>query len=236
MAELHTLQQQLQQCFAQAIISTKYDRNELTIEVEREHLHAFCLALRDDYHFEQLMDVCGVDYLEYGVAQWETGKATGKGFDRGVDLEGIQATPKYNKTRFAVVYHLLSISKNLRIRVRTYVDDDMPMVDSVNDIWEAANWFEREAFDMFGILFTGHPDLRRILTDYGFVGHPFRKDFPLSGEVEVRYDAKEQRVIYEPVDIEPRVLVPKIIRHDNRYEAQEQEEASPDDKQGDDSK
>ena len=193
---------------------------ELTIEIDRKNLKTFCLALRDEHllAFEQLMDVCGVDYLDYGYSEWETQTATSSGFERGVEKGAArERVIPWDKPRFAVVYHLLSVTHNQRLRLRTFVDEAQPMVDSVIDIWSSANWFEREAFDLFGILFKGHPDLRRILTDYGFIGHPFRKDFPLSGRVEVRYDAMQQRVIYEPVDILPRVLVPKVIREDNRY-------------------
>ena len=170
-----------------------------------------------------LIDLCGVDYSEFGMTQWDSETVTSTGFSRGVEQPHQQAT--LNKPRFAVVYHLLSINLNQRLRIRCFVPDETLILDSVADIWKSANWFEREAFDLFGILFDGHDDLRRILTDYGFVGHPFRKDFPLSGEVEVRYDAKQQRVIYQPVDIEPRVLVPKVIRDDHRYDATEADNA-----------
>jgi NADH-quinone oxidoreductase subunit C len=163
--------------------------------------------------------VCGIDYLHYGYADWETEKATVNGFSRGVEF-GIEhdSTSSY---RFAIVYHLLSLQHNQRVRLRVPIHSDQHaplMIDSVCSIWPSANWFEREAFDLYGILFKGHPDLRRILTDYGFVGHPFRKDFPLIGEVEVRYDATLKRVVYEPVtSVTPRTLEPKVIRHDHRY-------------------
>jgi NADH-quinone oxidoreductase subunit C len=150
-----------------------------------------------------------VDYLHYGSSEWETEEATSQGFERACQP---MAGGKWQKPRLAVVYHLLSVQHNKRLRVRAFVADDNPIIDSVVSIWACANWYEREAFDLYGILFANHPDLRRILTDYGFVGHPFRKDFPLSGNVEVRYDAMSGRVIYEPVDIIPRVLVPKVIR------------------------
>ena len=168
---------------------------EVTIEVPAAQVVQVCAALRDDadLHFEQLIDLCGVDYLEYGDGAW-------------------------NGARFAVVYHLLSIKNNIRVRLRVFANDDEPKVASVVDVWSAANWYEREAFDLFGILFDGHPDLRRILTDYGFIGHPFRKDFPLIGQVEMRYDTERKRVVYEPVSIESRINVPRVIRHDNRYE------------------
>ena len=196
---------------------------ELTYEVAADELLAAAAVLRDapDLKFEMCMDVCGVDYLAHGRDEWNTHNATSSGFSRGV-ARGAQHVGELSPgRRFAAVYHLLSISLNQRLRLRVFcADDDQPMVDSVTGIWAAANWFEREAFDLFGILFKGHPDLRRLLTDYGFIGHPFRKDFPLSGNVEVRYDPEKGRVVYQPVTIDPRVLVPKVIRHDNRYDPQ----------------
>jgi len=190
---------------------------EVTLVVPADQLLAVCWKLRDHaaFRFEQLIDLCGVDYAAYGQAEWETLDASTTGFGRGVDrdLDLAVDDPK----RFAVVYHLLSLVYNRRLRLRVYAGGAQPMVDSVLPVWAAANWFEREAFDLFGILFRGHPDLRRILTDYGFIGHPFRKDFPISGQVEMRYDPAQGRVVYEPVSIEPRVLVPKVIRADSRY-------------------
>ncbi|HEV2622236.1 MAG TPA: NADH-quinone oxidoreductase subunit C [Frateuria sp.] len=197
---------------------------ETTAELAATDLLSVAAALRDEpeFRFEQLIDVCGVDYLGYGQDEWATETVTATGFSRGV--EG-QAMGRFNwaerprdadmPRRFAVVVHLLSISHNRRLRLRVFCQDDaLPMVPSLTGIWPVANWFERETFDLYGILFDGHPDLRRILTDYGFVGHPFRKDFPLIGNVEVRYDAEQQRVVYQPVTIEPRVLVPRVIRDD----------------------
>lgn len=171
---------------------------ELTIEVSKENLVQICQFLRDDQElaFDTVIDICGVDYSSY---------------------EGPAETSRNSKTRYASVYHLLSVKNNHRIRVRTWLEDDFPVVDSVVGIWSAANWFERESFDLLGIIYTGHPDLRRILTDYGFIGHPLRKDFPLVGQVEMRYDANKQRVIYEPVTLEERVNIPRVIRDDNRY-------------------
>ncbi|MES1998740.1 MAG: NADH-quinone oxidoreductase subunit C [Pseudomonadota bacterium] len=166
---------------------------ELTIEIRAADLKDVMTTLRDHngLRFEQLIDLCGMDYSTYGDGAWE-----GK--------------------RYATVYHLLSLNKNRRVRVRVFAEqDDFPMLASVIDVWPAANWFEREAFDLYGIVFEGHPDLRRILTDYGFVGHPFRKDFPLSGNVEMRYDPEQQRVIYQPVSIEPREITPRIVREEN---------------------
>jgi NADH-quinone oxidoreductase subunit C len=194
---------------------------ELTYEVAAARLLDAARVLRDapDLKFEMCMDVCGVDYLEHGRAEWKTQDATSSGFSRGVARSGAMDAPVPAGRRFAVVYHLLSVSLNQRLRLRVFCADDAePMVDSVSGIWAGTDWFEREAFDMFGILFKGHPDLRRLLTDYGFIGHPFRKDFPLSGNVEVRYDPEKGRVVYQPVSIDPRVLVPKVIRHDNRYD------------------
>jgi NADH-quinone oxidoreductase subunit C len=194
---------------------------ELTYEVPAEQLLETARALRDGagLKFDMCMDVCGVDYLEHGRAEWKTEHATMSGFSRGVARGLAEHSVAVPGRRFAVVYHLLSIALNQRLRLRVFcADDEQPMVDSVAEIWAAADWFERETFDLFGILFKGHPDLRRLLTDYGFIGHPFRKDFPLSGNVEVRYDPEKGRVVYQPVSIEPRVLVPKVIRHDNRYD------------------
>jgi len=193
--------------------------DELCYEVQPANLRAVCLKLRDDaaLKFEILIDLAGIDYLDYASSEWKTLSATGSGFSRGVSH-----SPRipHDGARFAVAYHLLSVTHNQRLRIRARCEDaEDPLIDSVVGIWPGANWFEREAFDLFGILFNGHPDLRRILTDYGFIGHPFRKDFPLIGNVEVRYDADKQRVVYEPVSIEQRTLVPKVIRNDNRYDA-----------------
>jgi NADH-quinone oxidoreductase subunit C len=196
--------------------------DQLTYVVPKDELLTVCRALRDepDFAFEMLIDLCGVDYLTYGEAEWETRTATDHGFSRGVQREVIvpDADAQFDAQRFAVVYQLLSISRNLRLRLRVFAgESNPPVVPSVVEIWNSANWYEREAFDLFGILFQGHPDLRRILTDYGFIGHPFRKDFPLSGNVEMHYDKEQARVVYRPVDIEPRTLVPRTIRDDNRY-------------------
>ena len=191
---------------------------EVTVEVEPSALREVCMTLRDaeGLRFGQLVDLCGVDYLEFGRADWQTSEsATGQGFSRGVQRRS-ETGMDHEGPRFTVVYHLLSHELNQRIRIRCAVSGDPPIVASVTDIWSSADWYEREAFDLFGILFDGHPDLRRILTDYGFIGHPFRKDFPLIGEVEMRYDPRRRRVVYEPVSIEPRTLVPKVIRSDRR--------------------
>jgi NADH-quinone oxidoreductase subunit C len=189
------LADKVQQRFRTQITATHVEFSELTVELPREQLLSVCTALRDegDFSFEQLIDLCGVDYLDYGNGRW-------------------------NGPRFAVVYHLLSIKHNHRIRLRIFADNAMPVVDSVITIWNCADWYEREAFDLYGIVFDGHPDLRRILTDYGFIGHPFRKDFPLSGNVEMIYDEAQKRVVYQPVSIEPRTLVPRVIRDDHRYQ------------------
>jgi NADH-quinone oxidoreductase subunit C len=181
------------------IVSITQALGEVTLVVKAVDLIEAMTALRDrpELRFEQLLDLCGVDYGSYGKATWD-------------------GAPVAAGARFAVVYHLLSLANNWRLRVRTFaVDDELPVVDSVINIWPSANWFEREAFDLYGIIFTGHPDLRRILTDYGFIGHPFRKDFPLSGNVEMRYDPDQRRVIYQPVTIEPREIVPRIVREEN---------------------
>ena len=193
---------------------------EVTIEVDRNDLIAVATALRNEAEFgyEMLMDVCGVDYLTYGTAEWATNTATGTGFSRGVEREPVilDEADEFDPRRFAVVYHLLSLQHNERLRMRVFTGpDNPPVVRSVVDIWNSANWFEREAFDLYGIVLDGHPDLRRILTDYGFIGHPFRKDFPLSGNVEMRYDPTQQRVIYQPVSIEPREVTPRIVRDES---------------------
>lgn len=204
-------------------VTVAYD--EVTVECSVDSLKAFMLELRDGgaFAFDQLIDLCAVDYLLYGEYDWETESATEKGFSRGVERQEARAYAM-DKPRFAVVYHLLSTQKNHRLRVKVFVDEKYLMIPSVHHLWKGADWFEREAYDLYGVLFEGHPDLRRILTDYGFIGHPFRKDFPLSGHVEMRYDAKLQKVIYAPVDIVPRVLVPKVIRNDNRYIVNEKSE------------
>ncbi len=201
-----TLAAEARDQLAGLIESVDVSFNELNIVVSKDKLLDTCLALRDQKAFacEQLIDLTGVDYSEFGEGKWQ----------------GL---------RFAVVYHLLSIRNNHRIRLTVFVDGEPPLVDSVVDIWSSANWYEREAFDLFGIIFEGHPDLRRILTDYGFVGHPFRKDFPLTGNVEMRYDPEKQRVVYQPVSIEPRISQPRVIRDDNRYLGTMQQEEEQDD-------
>jgi NADH-quinone oxidoreductase subunit C len=194
--------------------------HELAYDTDADSLLEVCRTLRDapELAFEMLMDLAAVDYLHYGRDEWQTTGATRSGFSRGRIAASAAPDPSA-PGRFAVVYQLLSISHNQRLRLAVACPDAAePVVDSVVDVWASANWFEREAFDLFGILFRGHPDLRRLLTDYGFIGHPFRKDFPLIGNVEVHYDPERQRVVYQPVSITPRVLVPKVIRHDHRYE------------------
>jgi len=219
MTDIDILYTKVNERFPEWLQHSEVALGELTIDVLPEHLREICFALRDepDFDFKMLVDVCGVDYLHYGLSEWQTTSATATGFERGVDRRAIN-NPHLTSPRFATVYHLLSLHQNHRIRIRVFLDEHQLKVPSVMDIWPSANWFEREAFDLFGMTFVGHPDLRRILTDYGFKGHPFRKDFPLSGQVEVRYDAKAQRVVYEPVSIEPRILEPKVIRRDNRYQ------------------
>jgi NADH-quinone oxidoreductase subunit C len=190
---LESLSVCLKNALGDALEATIERLGELTLVVKAQALSDAMCLLRDhpECRFEQLIDLCGMDYSGYGDGAWEG-------------------------SRFAVVYHLLSVSLNQRVRVRVFCpDDDLPLVDSVVDIWPSANWFEREAFDLYGIVFEGHPDLRRILTDYGFIGHPFRKDFPLSGNVEMRYDPTQQRVIYQPVSIEPREITPRIVRDES---------------------
>lgn len=233
MSQAQTLSHQLNQRFAGRLQSNRLEHGEVTIEVADKDYLSVCKELRDskEFAFEILIDLCGVDYSAYGQDEWKT-DASANGFSRGVStashgrLRFGDELPEVaeGRKRYAAVTHLLSISNNQRLRIRVYAEDDsMPVVPSVVDLWNGANWFEREAFDLFGIHFDGHPDLRRILTDYGFVGHPFRKDFPLSGNVEMRYDPEKKRVVYEPVSIEPRVLVPRVIREDNRYHLPEDE-------------
>ena len=187
------LQQTLIALLGERALSVSLERDEVTVTVGAAHYLDVMQTLRDapEARFEQLVDLCGMDYSTYGDGRWD----------------GL---------RFAAVSHLLSVSLNQRVRVRVFCpDDDFPVLPSVNGLWNSANWYEREAFDLYGIVFEGHEDLRRILTDYGFIGHPFRKDFPLSGHVEMRYDAERQRVVYEPVSIEPREITPRVIREDN---------------------
>jgi len=221
MTKIAVLAQRVQEKLSSGIQSCTLAHGELTVVVTRANLLGVCETLRDDaeFAFEELIDLCGVDYSAYGVAEWETETATGTGFSRGAELaaDGAHCASTWSGARFAVVYHLLSIKNNQRLRVKCFCDGEPPLLDSVTSLWASANWYEREAFDLFGIIFEGHPDLRRLLTDYGFIGHPFRKDFPLSGHVEMRYDAQKRRVVYEPVSIEPRVLVPRVIRDDHRY-------------------
>jgi NADH-quinone oxidoreductase subunit C len=193
--------------------------SDLLFDVPATDLVAVATLLRNDaeLRFEMLIDVAGVDYLDYGRSEWRTVAATSSGFGRGVDRAGSGGT--HDGPRYAVVYQLLSLTHNERLTLRAYcASNDEPMVDTLVGVYAAANWFEREVFDLFGIAFDGHPDLRRILTDYGFIGHPFRKDFPLVGNVEVRYDNDKQRVVYEPVQIVERTLVPRVIRDDSRYQ------------------
>ena len=203
------------------------ERDEITLTVKADQIVDVMQHMRtaEGLQFEQLVDLAGVDYLEYGRDEWNTENATSEGYSRGYEANSFgrfkfDDVPhvSYEGKRFAVVYHLLSVTLNHRLRVKVYCENNnFPVLASVTEIWASADWYEREAFDLFGILFEGHPDLRRLLTDYGFIGHPMRKDFPLVGHVEMRFDPIEGRVIYEPVSIEPRILVPKVIREDSRY-------------------
>ena len=219
-----TLAARIDERFGEQMKRVESTCGELGYELAKGDLIEVATALRNeaDFGFEMLMDVCGVDYLSYGSDEWNTSDATGTGFSRGVERKPVilDESDEFGDRRFAVVYHLLSLRNNFRLRLRVFTGtDNPPIVKSVVDIWNGANWFERETFDLYGILFDGHPDLRRILTDYGFIGHPFRKDFPLIGNVEVIYDTDKGRVAYQPVSIEPRTLVPRVIRDDNRYSA-----------------
>jgi NADH-quinone oxidoreductase subunit C len=206
-ANLNLLTTNLNAIFAKRIVSLENRLGELTLVVSAADMLEVLTRLRDDpdLRFEQLMDLCGVDYLTYGSEVCEG----------GAYLKSDDVSDSHS-SRFAVVYHLLSLTHNVRLRVRVFVEDnDLPILSSVENIWPCANWYEREAFDLYGIVFTDHPDLRRLLTDYGFVGNPFRKDFPLSGHVEMRYDSEQKRVIYQPVSIEPRELVPRVVREEH---------------------
>jgi NADH-quinone oxidoreductase subunit C len=198
-AKLDKLCQTLREVLGERIGSLAVDRGQATLEVAAADYNAVALTLRDHpaLRFEQLLDLCGVDYASYGETAFVPG--------------AVARSP-----RFAAVSHLLSLTHNWRLRLRVFAPDDaFPVVDSLVDVWNGVNWFEREAFDLYGIMFSGHPDLRRILTDYGFVGHPFRKDFPVFGYVEMRYDPAQQRVVYQPVTIEPRENTPRIVREEN---------------------
>ncbi|MDH5300443.1 MAG: NADH-quinone oxidoreductase subunit C [Gammaproteobacteria bacterium] len=224
---MENLQNELKAYFGNQLTSCVLSpQGELTIEVANENFLKVCFALRDQkqFGFEQLIDLCGVDYLTYGETEWSTESATETGFSRGRAV-GSSKRHKWTRPRFAVVLHLISYANNQRLRVRTFVDENEPLVASVVDVWNVANWYEREAFDMYGIIFDGHPDLRRILTDYGFIGHPFRKDFPLGGHVEVRYCEDKKRVVYEPVNLQTRTLVPRVIRDDQRTATKAEGEA-----------
>lgn len=218
----------LQNHFGDKLLKMTLAYEEITIDVAPQHLIEVSSELRDNatFNYQQLIDLCGVDYSQFGQTEWETDEASSYGFSRGVEPVTMGRlkfgdeieTSTAEQPRFASVMHLLSIANNRRLRVRCFAEnDDFPMLPSVTDLWASANWYEREAFDLFGIMYSDHPDLRRILTDYGFIGHPFRKDFPLVGHVEMRYDPEQQRVIYQPVSIDPRVLVPRVKREDNRY-------------------
>ena len=229
----------LQERFGNTLQDARLAAREVTVEIAPQDVLDTCTALRDeaDFGFDQLIDICGVDYLAYGKDEWVTEESSATGFSRGVDANSAGRLPvleeelsletPQTEQRFAAVYHLLSVANNQRLRIKVFaIDDQLPIIPSVIDIWSSANWFEREAFDLYGIMFEGHPDLRRILTDYGFIGHPFRKDFPLTGNVEVKYDPEKRRVVYQPVSIEPRVLVPRVIRAEGGVEETPVEEPS----------
>ena len=222
------LAERLRARFGERALAIVEAHGETTLEVAPSCFVDVARALRDEaeFHFEQAVDVSGLDFLGYGEGEWETTDVSSEGFSRGVEGDGPGRFRWENRPqgvgpakRFASVVHLLSIRNNERLRLRTFATDNaLPVIPSLVDVWPGLDWFEREAFDLYGIVYEGHPDLRRILTDYGFVGHPFRKDFPLIGNVEVRYDAEKQRVVYEPVtSVEPRVGVPKVVREDSRW-------------------
>jgi NADH-quinone oxidoreductase subunit C len=215
-AKAESLSALLRELLGDALLELRFERGELTVTVPATEIARVGLVLRDapQLLFKLLLDVSGVDYQTYGQADWQTQNATAAGFSRGVSKASEAHANGDHPARFAAVYHLLSTVHNLRLRVKAWLSEEPPRLPTVTEVWPSADWYEREAFDLFGILFEGHPDLRRILTDYGFIGHPFRKDFPLEGYVEVRYDAEKQRVVYQPVSIENRTLVPRVIRSD----------------------
>jgi len=234
----NSLSDEIRACFGDRVTIGEPGSGMVSIQVPVDEWLDVAQTLRDDprFTFSQLTDLCGVDFLSYGQEEWETTEATREGFSRGVEGMGAGRFDWKNRPestdaeqRFSVVVHLLSTNHNMRIRMTTFAaDEGLPIVPSLVETWNSANWYERETFDMFGIIFEGHPDLRRILTDYGFTGHPFRKDFPLIGNVTVRYDEEKGRVVYEPVEIEPRVLVPRVIRDDSRYKADDIDKAAND--------
>jgi NADH-quinone oxidoreductase subunit C len=221
------LKEDLEAKASQWIVSMS-NQDMLTLEVAARNVASLCECLCQDdlFQFTTLIDLCCVDYSDYGVSYWRQGSEATTGYNRGVVEKDQASTSTWERERFVVVYHLLSLHLNQRIRLKVFLADDLG-VHSVVKVWPAANWYEREAFDLFGVNFIGHPDLRRIMTDYNFKGHPFRKDFPLIGEVEMRYDAKQEACVYEPVSIQPRVLTPKVIRTDSRYIHCEEEESNP---------
>ncbi|HEX7325638.1 MAG TPA: NADH-quinone oxidoreductase subunit C [Rhodanobacteraceae bacterium] len=232
------LAEKLRTHFGERIGAVTVAHAQTTLEVVPARLVEVCTALRDapEFHFAQLTDLCGVDFLGYGEGEIPTSStATSEGFGRGVegttapgrfDWDGRRRNPQFLR-RFASVAHLLSFEHNVRLRVRCFAPEDaLPVLPSLINVWPSVNWYEREAFDLFGIVYAGHPDLRRILTDYGFVGHPFRKDFPLIGNVEVRYDPVAKRVVYEPVtSVTPRVTVARVVREDSRWQTSRDEAA-----------
>lgn len=209
----HPLTPVLRERFGELILDLQESCGQLCMEIGRESLLEVCRALRDEpaFFFAQLTDLCGVDYSAWGQGDWGTNKSSATGFSRAREMQPGAERP----SDLAVVYHLLSLEHNQRLRLRVFVSDEPPSIASVVELWASANWYERECYDLFGIFFAGHPDLRRILTDYGFRGHPMRKDFPLQGRVEVRYDTDRQRVIYQPVTVDNRVLAPRVLREDN---------------------
>jgi NADH-quinone oxidoreductase subunit C len=211
------LQININNILGSAALNATLNNGELTIELSPHNALENFNLLKNELKFDLLIDICGIDYLSYGQTNWESKKAVNQGFSRGIfDFAEEEVDADLLKPRrFASVYHLLSVEKNIRLRVKVFPEDtSMPIVPSVVSVWSCSDWFERESFDLYGIIYEGHPDLRRILTDYGFIGHPLRKDFPLVGEVEMRYDNEKGRVVYSPVEIENRVNVPRVIRED----------------------
>lgn len=234
MDKINQLAEKLNNVLGDQIEATNIAHGQITIDVSAANLISAATLLRDSekLQFQQMVDLCGIDYSQYDNNEWATESTSATGFSRAVEPashghlifgDELEQTGTH-KHRFATIYQFISYSLNHRVTMRVYAEnDDFPMMESIVPVFNGADWYEREAFDLFGIHYSGHPDLRRILTDYGFVGHPFRKDFPLVGHVEMRYDEEQKRVIYEPVSIEPRVLVPRVSRADHRYIADEVE-------------
>jgi NADH-quinone oxidoreductase subunit C len=213
------LKEKIHELLGEELISLDQSNAEITMTIDRKDIIYIMDVLKNSVlDFSMLMDICGVDYLHFGLYDWETSNVTSTGFARAISrLSKKNSKLVHSDHRYGCIYHLQSLEQNCRLRVKVFLPEEEPCIESVVDIWESANWYEREAYDLFGIVFTNHPDLRRILTDYGFIYHPFRKDFPLSGYTEIRYDASANKVVHEPVELDDREIIPKVFREDTRY-------------------